>query len=448
MSASREEWGTSAGFVLATIGSAVGIGNIWRFSYVAGENGGGAFLMIYLLSVALVGLPIIVGEMAIGRAGGGDAVAAFSRGARQRSPWRYAGWLAVVGCMLILSFYGVIAGWALKYFVGSMTGTLWEHAGGGGFGGYFKKFIANHGEPLGWQLAMMALTMFVVAGGVRKGIEAVNRILMPLLAVCVVALAVYSATLPGAAAGWRFLFVPDWSALLHSRVLVAAVGQAFFSLGVGMAIFITYASYLGPQTRIPRSAIAIAAGDTLFAIVAGLAIFPAVFAFGMDPKAGPELAFITLPQIFISMPGGWLVGPVFFALLVAAALTSMVSLLEVPVAAIVHRTRLSRRTAVAVIGTAIFVVGIPSALSFGLLGDMRIFGRGVLDAIDQAVSNYLLPIGGILVCVYAGWHLPKAEALASSGLGSGRTGLIWLWLVRVLAPLTILVILRDTIGAV
>ena len=446
MSATREEWGTSAGFVLATIGSAVGIGNIWRFSYVAGENGGGAFLLIYLLSVALVGLPIIVGEMAIGRAGGGDAVAAFSRGARRRSAWPYAGWVAVVGCMLILSFYGVIAGWALKYFVGAMTGTLWEHAGAGGFGGYFKKFIANHGEPLGWQLAMMALTMFVVAGGVRRGIEAVNRVLMPLLAVCVIALAAYAATLPGAAAGWRFLFVPDWSALLQSRVIVAAVGQAFFSLGVGMAIFITYASYLGPQTRIPRSAIAIAAGDTLFAIVAGLAIFPAVFAFGMDPKAGPELAFITLPQIFISMPGGWLIAPVFFGLLVAAALTSMVSLLEVPVSAAVTRTRMRRPTAVSVVGLAVFVIGIPSGLSFGILADVRIFGLEVLDAVDKAVSDYLLPLGGILVCLHVGWYMKRERALEAAGLDNRRIGTVWLWLLRVFAPLTIVVIVRDAIN--
>ena len=446
MSATREEWGTSAGFVLASIGSAVGIGNIWRFAYVAGENGGGAFLVVYLLSVILVGLPIVVAEMAMGRRGGRDAIAAFAH-AGPRSAWRHAGWVSVLGCMLILSFYAVIAGWALKYFVGAATGGLWMHARGG-FGGYFQSFIANRGEPLGWQLAMMALTMFVVAGGVRKGIEKVNHYLMPLLSVCVIALAVYAATLPGSSAGWRFLFVPDWKAVTSPHVFVAAVGQAFFSLGVGMAIFITYASYLGPNTRIPRSAVAIAAGDTLFAIVAGLAIFPAVFAFGMDPKAGPELAFITLPQIFIAMPGGWLVGPVFFALLVAAALTSMVSLLEVPVAAIVHRTRLNRRTAVALIGSAIFVVGIPSALSFGLLGEVRIFGRGVLDAIDQAVSNYLLPIGGILVCLYAGWHLPRKQVLKASGLGAGPTGTVWLWLVRVLAPLTILVILRDTIGSV
>lgn len=444
MNETREQWGTSAGFVLATIGSAVGIGNIWRFSYVAGENGGGAFLVVYVLSVVFVGLPIVIAEMALGRRGGGDAVAAFAH-ANPRSPWRHAGWLAVVGCVLILSFYSVIAGWALKYLVGAATGALWQ-AAAGGFGGYFQQFIANHGEPLGWQLATMAMTMFVVAGGVRRGIEAVNRYLMPLLALCVIGLAAYSATLEGSSAGWRFLFMPDWAALLETHVLVAAVGQAFFSLGVGMAIFITYASYLAPRTRIPRSAVAIAAGDTLFAVVAGLAIFPAVFAFGMDPQAGPKLAFITLPQIFLAMPGGIAIGAVFFLLLVAAALTSMVSLLEVPVAAVVHRTRLGRRQAVAVVGTVVFVVGIPSALSFGVLGDVHIFGRGVLDAVDRAVSNYLLPLGGILVCLHVGWYLRGPAAVAAAGF-AGRPGRIWLWLLRIVAPATIVLILWDTVGA-
>lgn len=444
MSATREEWGTSAGFVLASIGSAVGIGNIWRFAYVAGENGGGAFLVVYLLSVILVGLPIVVAEMAMGRRGGRDAIAAFAH-AGPRSAWRHAGWVSVLGCMLILSFYAVIAGWALKYFVGAATGGLWMHARGG-FGGYFQSFIANRGEPLGWQLAMMALTMYVVAGGVRKGIEKVNHYLMPLLSICVIALAVYAATLPGSSAGWRFLFVPDWKAVTSPHVFVAAVGQAFFSLGVGMAIFITYASYLGPNTRIPRSAVAIAAGDTLFAIVAGLAIFPAVFAFGMDPKAGPELAFITLPQIFISMPGGWLIAPVFFGLLVAAALTSMVSLLEVPVSAAVTRTRMRRPTAVSVVGLAVFVIGIPSGLSFGILADVRIFGLEVLDAVDKAVSDYLLPLGGILVCLHVGWYMKRERALEAAGLDNRRIGTVWLWLLRVFAPLTIVVIVRDAIN--
>lgn len=450
MSAGREQWGTNAGFVLATIGSAVGIGNIWRFSYVAGENGGGAFLIVYALSVLFVGLPIVIGEMALGRRGGGDSVAAFSISSPpiSSSPnlWRFAGWLPVAGCTLILSFYAVIAGWALKYFVGSVTGTLWQTAGTG-FGTYFRNFIADSGEPLSWQLTVLALTMFIVAGGVRSGIEAANRILMPLLALCVIALAVYSATLPGAAGGWRFLLVPDWDLVFRGRVLVAAVGQAFFSIGVGMAVFITYASYLGPSTRLPRSAVTIVAGDTLFAIVAGLAIFPAVFAFGMDPSAGPELAFITLPQIFLAMAGGKLVGAVFFGLLVAAAVTSMVSLLEVPVACLVHRTRVGRRRAVALVGTAAFILGIPSALSFGLLSDVRVSGNGIFDLVDALVSNFLLPLGGVLVCLFAGWRLTRAQALEAAGLQGTPVGTVWLWLMRVVAPATIGLVFLDTIGA-
>jgi neurotransmitter:Na+ symporter, NSS family len=416
VSANREQWGTSAGFILATIGSAVGIGNIWRFSYVAGENGGGAFLVVYALSVIFVGLPIVIGEMALGRRSGADAVAAFSI-TSPRSLWRHAGWLPVVGCILILSFYAVIAGWALKYFIGSVTGTLW-HAAGAGFGGYFRAFIAGTGEPLSWQLAILAVTMFVVAGGVRSGIETANRFLMP-----------------------------DWGAVLQGSVLVAAVGQAFFSIGVGMAVFITYASYLGPATRLPRSAVAIVAGDTLFAVVAGLAIFPAVFAFGMDPRAGPELAFITLPQIFLAMPGGKFVGAVFFGLLVAAAMTSMVSLLEVPVACLVHRTRMGRRRAVALIGTIAFVLGIPSALSFGLLSHVRYAGAAIFDLVDGVVSNYLLPAGGILVCLYVGWHLTGPDARAAAGLDKSVVGVIWLWLVRVVAPATIILVFLDVTGA-
>lgn len=251
---------------------------------------------------------------------------------------------------------------------------------------------------------MLALTVFVVAGGVRRGIEAANRILMPLLAFSIIVLAVYGATLPGSAKGWTFLFSPDWGAVLKGEVIVAAIGQAFFSLGVGMAVFITYSAYITPGTRIPRSAVAIAIGDTLFAVVAGLAIFPAVFAFGMDPAAGPELAFITLPQIFLVMPYGSVAGIVFFGLLSAAALTSMMSLLEVPVASLLHRSPLSRRRAATLTGCVAFVLGIPSALSFGVLSDVRITGESVFDFVNQGVSNYLLPLGGAswFVCMRGG----------------------------------------------
>lgn len=443
MAGAREQWRSSTGFVLATIGAAVGLGNIWRFAYVAGENGGGAFLIVYLLSVLLVGAPIVIAEMALGRQAGGDAATAFERAA-PRSRWTLAGWLGIAGSCLILSYYAVIAGWALKYLAGGLLGTLWRSASED-YGGYFARFIANPGEPVAWQMAMLAAAMLVVTGGVQRSIEVVNRYLMPMLAIFVVGLAVYAATLPGAGAGWRFLFAPDWSALTDPGVIVAALGQAFFSLGVGMAVYITYASYMSPQMRIPVYGGAIIVGDSLFAIVAGLAIFPAVFAFGMDPEAGPKLAFITLPQIFLDMPAGAIAGTVFFLLLSAAALTSMVALLEVPVAAVVHRTRLTRRSAVLAIGSAIFLAGIPLSLSYGVLADVQVGGRGLLDALDRAVSSYLLPLAGLSVALFVGWRWDRRSALAAADLDRGATGRIWIWLLRIVAPLTIALILLNTL---
>ncbi len=444
MTGHRETWTSDRGFVLATIGAAVGLGNIWRFSYVAGENGGGAFLFVYLLSVLIVGVPIVIAELALGRRSGGDAVAAYERTAATSS-WRLAGWCTVGGSFLILSYYAVIAGWALKYFIGAVTGQLWQ-AAAEGWGAYFGDFIGNPGEPVGWQAAMLAAAMFVVAGGVQRGIEAVNRVLMPFLAVLVVTLAAYAATLPGAAAGWRFLFLPDWSVLLRGEILVAALGQAFFSIGLGMAIYITYGSYMQQSTRLPRAAAAIVAGDTLFAVVAGLAIFPVVFAFGMDPQAGPQLAFITLPQIFLVMPGGGVVGVVFFGLLAAAALTSMIALLEVPVATVVHRTRLRRRGAVIAVGTGVFALGLPSALSYGILAAFQPGGRAILDFVDQTVSNYLLPLAGIATCVYVGWCWQREEALAAGGLRSAALGAAWMWALRIVAPAMILLVIVDALG--
>ena len=445
MTSQREQWNSRTGFVLATIGAAVGLGNIWRFSYVAGENGGGAFLVVYVLCVVLIGAPIVIAELAMGRAGGGDAVAAFEGPAAPRA-WRYFGWIGVAGSTLILSYYSVIAGWALKYAVGGATGVLWSTAAEG-YGAYFAEFISHTGEPLGWQLAMIGMTMFIVVGGVRQGIEAANKILMPVLAAFVVGLAIYAATLPGAGAGWRFLFIPDWSALANRELYIAAMGQAFFSLGIGMAVFVTYASYMSRDTKIPISASAIILGDTLFAIVAGLAIFPAVFAFGMNPEAGPKLAFITLPQIFLEMPGGRIMGAAFFILLVAAALTSMVSLLEVPVATLIHRAKLRRRGAVTIVGSVVFALGVPSAMSYGLLADVSINGLGVLDFIDRLASNYLLPLAGLSVCVFVGWIWNRQYAANAADLNDGQWSGLWLWLLRIVAPAAIVLILFDSTGA-
>lgn len=438
-----EHWRSKRGFLLATIGSAVGIGNIWRFSYIAGENGGGAFLVMYVFCILLLSIPIIVAELSLGRRGQGGVLAAF-QSAAPGSIWGKLGWLGLVGAVLILSFYAVIAGWALKYLTGTLLGSLWgleSH----GYGGYFAAFIANNGEPVVWQGAMLVATMFVVAGGVRRGIESTNQILMPLLALIVISLAAYSATLPGAAAGWKFLFSPNWSALLRPDVFSAALGQAFFSTGVGMSVYITYGSYLPRSIPIPASAGTIALADTLFAVVAGLAIFPAVFAFGIDPKAGPELAFVTLPQLFLSMPGGKIVGTVFFFLLTAAALTSMVSLLEVPVASLIHQRGWHRQTAVAFTGALAFAIGIPAALSFGVLADVRLNGLGVLDAIDHAVSQFLLPLAGLGVALFVGWRWGRTNALVESELSERLLGIVWIWLIRVVAPAMILVILFRSV---
>jgi neurotransmitter:Na+ symporter, NSS family len=440
----REQWTSRAGFILATIGSAVGLGNIWRFAYVAGENGGAAFLLVYLLLVILVGLPLMMAEFVVGRRGAGDTVTAFENAA-PRSPLRFVGWIGMIGAFLILSYYGVIAGWALNYLAGSLTGTLWDEAAAG-YGAYFSNFISNPVAPLLWFAVMMFVTIVVVAGGVQQGIERLTGILMPVLALIVIGLAGFALTLPGSWKGVDFLISPDWLALTQPRVYLAALGQAFFSLGVGMAVMVTYGSYMQRQHRIPASAGLIVGGDTLFAIVAGLAIFPTVFAFGMNPAAGPELAFITLPQIFLQMPGGMIVGPVFFFLLVAAAMTSMVSLLEVPVAFAIHRLPVTRRMASIVIGLAIFVLGIPSALSYGALKDVRIAGLPILDAVDQGVSNFVLPLGGLLIAVFVGWVLKRSDTLEDCDLAGSRVGSVWLILVRVVVPGAVAIILLNSLG--
>jgi NSS family neurotransmitter:Na+ symporter len=441
---SREQWGSRLGFILATIGAAVGLGNIWRFSYVAGENGGGAFLLVYMVFVVLIGLPLVIAELTLGRRSQGDVVTSFAHATTGRV-WRNLGWMGVAVSVLILSYYAVIAGWALKYFFGAVTGSLWEEASPN-YGNYFRVFISNPYEPALWQALMLGGSMLVVAGGVQAGIERLNRWLMPVLGVLVIALAAYSISLPGSGAGIRFLLMPDWSAFGQPSMYLAALGQAFFSLGIGMAVFVTYGSYVPKTMRLPSSAAAIAVGDTVFAIAAGLAIFPAVFALGLDPAAGPELAFITLPQLFLRMPGGMAIGTIFFFLLSAAALTSMISLLETPVSVAEHRFKYRRRTAALAIGVAIFVIGLPSSLGFGPLADVTILGRNILDAVDAGVSNLLLPISGLIVALTVGWKIERSVALNDADFARRRFAMAWIWLLRTLIPATVLLILIRTIA--
>ena len=445
MSPQNEQWSSRYGFVLATIGGAVGLGNIWRFSYVAGENGGAAFLFIYLACVFLIGVPLMIAELAIGRRAQGDAISAFETTGKT-SRWRGIGWLGIVTAVLLLSYYAVIAGWALRYAVGAVTGTLWR-AAQANYGGYFKQFVSQPVDPLIWQGAILAITIFIVSSGVRQGIERLNRLVVPVLAVLIIVLAGYSLSLPGSGAGVRFFLAPDWDALRNPEVYAAALGQAFFTLSLGMAFFVTYGSYMPRTFSVPASAMIVALGDTLFAIISGLAIFPAVFALGGNPAAGPELAFVTLPQVFLKMPAGVFVGSVFLLLLAAAAITSMVALIEIPVSAMIRRTSLSRRGATIVMGGSVFVLGIPSALGYGVLSHVRIGSYGILDAIDFGVSSFLLPVAGVLTALYVGWRLNRTMILNETDFGTRRIGVVWLWLIRILVPVAILGIFIRTLWA-
>jgi NSS family neurotransmitter:Na+ symporter len=341
--APREQWRSGLGFVLATLGSAVGVGNVWRFAYVAGEHGGGAFVLVYVLFVAAIGLPLMLAEFALGRAtqrGPEHAFAAIApRGLRRR-----AGWPGVLAAALILSYYAVIAGWTLKFFVVYLVGDAGAPAGAP-VTQRFEAFLQST-EPLAWQVAVMAASVAIVWSGVQRGIEATTMLLMPLLAVVLSVLAGYALSMPGAAQGLAFVFRPDWAALAQPGVYLAAMGQAFSSLGLACGVMVTYGSYLPRGRTLLGPAVAIVAGDTAFAIVAGVMIFPAVFSFGLDPAGEPALAFVTMPQVFAQMPFGRAFGAAFFGLLAAAALTSAISLLEVVVAFLMERWRLGRPHAV------------------------------------------------------------------------------------------------------
>lgn len=432
----NETWTGRAGFVFAALGSAIGIGNVWRFAYVAGQNGGGAFLLVYGAFALLIGLPLLFSELVLGSRARGDAMQAFSHPGTA-SAWRYCGGLAAAVAFLILSYYSVIAGWVCRYLFAYVTGPI-PAAPGGSPEDAFRAFIEDPLQPLLWQGLFMAATVAVVAAGIEQGIERVNRVLMPVLAVLILLLAGYALSLPGAMKGLAFLFAPDWSALASPRLYVAALGQACFSLGVGMGVMVIFAGYLGSRERLASSALMIVAGDTLFAIAAGAAIFPIVFSFGMDPAYGPALAFVTLPQVFAILPGGGWFGVVFFFLLSAAALTSAISLLEVPVA--IARNRGWPRAAAAVaIGLCAYAVGVPSALSTGPLRGWRIADRSLLEAIDFLAADLMLPVTGMAVVLFAGWSLPRGEALAASGLAS-RLGNAWLAAARYAVPAAMLVI--------
>ncbi|WP_102783311.1 sodium-dependent transporter [Thalassospira sp. GB04J01] len=441
----REHWGSRLGFILAAAGSAVGLGNIWKFPYMAGANGGGAFLVIYLGLVFTVGLSVMLAEFVIGRMSEKNAIGAFAK--LKGGLWPIIGVFGVAAAFIILSFYSVVAGWTISYMIKSVTGAL-AVEDPAALGDIFGTFIADTTSPLIFHAVFMALTVFVVLAGVGSGIERASKILMPALFALLIVLIVRSVTLPGGMEGVAFLLSPDFSKVTWSTVS-DALSQAFFSLSLGMGAMITYGSYLSKKENLPGSAGWVTLLDSAVAVMAGLLILPAVFAFGFDPSAGPGLTFITLPAVFAQMPFGAFFAFLFFLLLAIAALTSAVSILEVVVAYFVDDRGVSRKSAAVIIGFVIFLLGIPSSLSMGVMGDVKIIaGKNFFDLMDFISSSLLLPIGGLFISLFVGWVVwgkAQEEIAAHNGIIPIWVG-AWGVIVKFIAPIAIAFILLKGLG--
>lgn len=440
-----ESWSGRFTFILASVGAAVGLGNIWKFPYTLGNSGGSAFVLIYVLAILLVATPIMLSEMIIGRHARQSAPNAFRKIALEvgASPyWQIVGWMGLLALVFVLSFYSVIAGWTIAYLVKSISGGL-SGLSPQEVGRDFGTFLHDPGWMMVWHCLFTAATVFIVSRGVRLGLERLVVVLMPVLFIMLLALVVHSGMTGDFARAFDFLFSADLSKVTPVVVL-AAVGQAFFSVNVGVGAVLTYSAYLPDDVNLFRSAITVSLGDTLVALLAGLAIFPIVFAYGLDPSEGPGLVFVTLSTAFAAMPGGSIVATLFFSMLLFAALTSSISMLETMTARACEVRGLSRPKAAGMIGAVTFVLGLITVLSFSRwesvfpLGEFAVFaGKTPFDLIDYAVSNVLMPLGGMLYALFAGWWMSRKILVDQLGIGDGATFKLWLVLVRLVAPLAI-----------
>ena len=447
----RENFGSQFGAIMAMTGSAVGLGNLWRFPYMVGVYGGAAFVLVYVIVVFLLCLPILNSEMIAGRRSQTNAFGAFKVLA-PGTKWKWVGALMIFTPLVVLSYYSVIGGWSLEYLYKSVCFDFTSVAHTRQeLDSIFGNFISSVWTPLIWHTVFLGVTALIVVLGVKKGIETFGKIMMPLLFLLVILIAVRAATLPGAGEGFVYLFKPDFSRITPA-VCAAALGQGFFSLSVGFGIMLTYASYMNRKDSIGKSSVLIAVSDTMFALIASCAIMPAVFAFGLSPEAGPSLLFEVLPFIFSQMPLGGVVAILFFVALLVAALTSSVSILEVGVAYLVEEKHLSRKFAALIIFLGTWLVGILCSLSFGPLSDMRIFGDILFDFLDRFTSNILMTLGALLFVIFVGWKMNRDDVrneFTNGGTlkGSGKLfGPMYL-VIRYLAPIAILVIMFSNIFA-
>lgn len=436
MEQKRENWGSRIGFIMAAAGSAVGLGNIWRFPYLTGENGGGAFIIIYLIFAVVIGISIMTAEFAVGRRSNLAAVGAYKSTSRN---WTFVGVIGVLTAFLIMGFYPVVGGWSLAYIVKSFTGLL----SSGDIGGSFNGFISGSFTPLIWTFIFLGLNVFIVAKGIAGGIEKAGKILMPTLFILLILISIKSITLPGSSAGLEFLFKPDFSKVTGSTIL-SALGQAFFSLSLGMGCMITYGSYLNKEENLQKNAMIITLLDVSIALLAGIAIFPALFAFGIEPTEGPGLVFVVVPSIFAEMGGiGTLFSAVFFIALSVAALTSSVSLLEVVTAYLIDERKMNRKSAVYLAAGIMVITCTLASLSLGAVPSLSIFETPAFDVFDILTDKIFMAIGGMLLAIFAGWTLRKEDLkdeLTNGGTVEFGLFNIWYTLIKYIIPVAIAIV--------
>ena len=446
----RVNFGSKIGAILAAAGSAVGLGNIWRFPYETGNHGGAAFILVYLACVFVLGLPIMIAEFTVGRhskASTGKAFSVLAPGTQ----WKWIGYLGVLAGLLILGYYSVVAGWTLEYVLTSL-GNGFAGKGPEDFVAIFQDFSQDPFRPVLWLLIFLLLTHFIVVKGVKDGIEKSSKVMMPMLFILIVVLAGCSLSLPDAGKGLEFLLKPDFSKV-NADVFLGAMGQAFFSLSLGMGCLSTYASYFGPDTKMGKTALSVGLIDTFVAILAGLIIFPAAFSVGIQPDAGPSLIFITLPNVFQQAFGGipflaMVFSLMFYVLLALAALTSTISLHEVVTAFLHEKFELTRSRAALMVTGFCVVTGVLSSLSLGVW-DAKFFSLGFFDLLDFVTAKLMLPLSGFLVCLFVGWYLKRTVSyneLTNYGLQKASYLPVYMFIIRYLAPVAIALIFVNELG--
>ena len=435
----RGFWKSRLGFIFAASGSAVGLGNVWKFPYIVGENGGGAFVLIYLLCIFVIGTPIMLAEFALGRKTNLNPVGAFKAIAPQKA-FVGIGYMGVLAGFLILSFYGVVGGWTFAYVVKSITGSVLSFTTPKEAGTFFGNFIGSTGETLFYHALFMWVCIAIVLRGIHGGIEKACDILMPTLVFFLFLLMFRSLTLDGAMEGVTFYLSPDFSKI-NSNTILIALGQAFFSLSLGMGCMITYGSYLSDKENLTSSTFYVVMFDTMIALLVGMVIFPAVFAMGLEPTEGPSLVFSVLPTVFTNIPMGQIVSVLFFTLLGIAAITSGISLLEVVVAYFIDQRGWERKKTVIIVGFTIFAFGIPSGLSFGIMSDFKLMNMTFFDHVDNIASNYLLPLGGMLTAIFVGWIWGTQNASEEIEIQESASGFPWIqyweFLIRFITPVAV-----------